>query len=407
VKSRPALDRVRLAAIGCLVASAVAAGSAFPRQREDEARSWLVAVRTHTPGRNDPAVSTLASWSNADLNAVVSRAFRLPPDDLARWLWPDDPDTFLRRAIVLHTDVAVLSHADDGYSLPPTDRAVIEIGDGQQRVVRLGTVQWALARQLAAALSQPKADSFVRRWYDATSAQLQSWNDYSELTPHLAAGIRLFDDDARLLLYRAAMHEDYAGPRIQGAIGGASTVPAPVGGLLGSMRPPPPGPDVTHTKAYELNAAEADLRRALALDPSLVEASLRLGHVLGERGRHGDAAAALVRALAAPGLTVELQYDGWLLLGRERVAINDVPGARDALGRAAALVPGAQSAQLALSQMARASGDRPRALAALRSLSTDPPADDPWWTYTRAHAPTAEALLDDVRRSLDSRGGRQ
>ena len=155
----------------------------------------------------------------------------------------------------------------------------------------------------------------------------------------------------------------------------------------------PPEPAPAHPPEYELNAAEGDLRKALSLDPSLAEAYLRLGHVLGEQGRHGDAAAALVGALAMPGLTVDLQYDGWLLLGRERDALDDVSGARDALARAAALVPGAQSPHLALSQIARASGDRKRAVEALQSLSTDPNTDDPWWTYTRAHAPTAEALL--------------
>ena len=400
--NRPAVDRVRLATIACLVAAAVAAGAAGPVQgddRDDRGRVWADAVRTHTPGRLDGAASTLASWSNGELAAVVARATRLSP--------PDDPDAFLRRAIVLHTDVAVLSHADDGYRLPPSDRTVLAIADGQHRAVRIGTVHWALARELVDLLSRPAADPFARRWYDATSAQLQSWNEYSELTLHLAAGMRLFEEDARLLLFRAAMHEDYASPRIQSAIGGASTLAAPLGGPLGGLMRAPPEPAPAHPPEYELNAAEADLRKALSLDPSLAEAYLRLGHVLGEQGRHGDAAAALVGALAMPGLTVDLQYDGWLLLGRERDALDDVSGARDALARAAALVPGAQSPHLALSQIARASGDRKRAVEALQSLSTDLNTDDPWWTYTRAHAPTAEALLDDLRRSLELPGGRR
>ena len=392
-------DRGRLAAAGCLVAAAVAAGAAGPGQSDDCERVWTDAVRTHTPGRFDDAVSTLASWSNDNLSTVVAHASRLSP--------PDDPDTFLRRAIMLHTDVAVLSHAGNGYRLPPSDRAVTAVADGQRHAIRVGTVQWTLARQLVDRLSRPSADPFARRWYDATSAQLQSWSEYSELTPHLAAGLHLFDNDARLLLYRGAMHEDYAGPRIQSAMGGASALPRPLGGPGGPMmRAPARPPELTHPEEYELNAAEADLREALRLDPSLAEACLRLGHVLGERGRHEDAAAALVSALAMPGLTVDLRYDNWLLLGRERQALDDLPGARDALARAAALAPGAQSAHLALSQNARASGNRPQAFEALQSLSTDLTADDPWWTYTRAHAPTAEALLDDLRRSLDLRGGR-
>ena len=401
----PATHRVRLATVGCLVAvsAAVVTSEAGPSQdddRDDRGRAWAYAVRTHTPGRLDEAVSTLASWSNGALAAVVARGRRLSP--------PDDPDAFLRRAIVLHTDVAVLSHADGSYRLPPSNRTVIEVADGQHRAVQIGTVHWALARQLVDLLSQPAADPFARRWYNATSAQLQSWSEYSELIPHLAAGMRLFDDDARLLLYRATMHEDYAGPRIQRAMGDPSALAAPLGGPLGLLaRGRAPAPELTHPGAYELNAAEADLRKALRLDPSLAEAYLRLGHVLGERGRHAEAVGALTSALAVPGLTVDLQYDGWLLLGRERDALGDLSGARDALFRASALAPGAQSAHLALSQNARAAGDRQRAFDALQFLSRGLNTDDPWWTYTRAHAPTAEALLDDARRSLDSSGGRR
>ncbi len=397
--TRPAVDRVRLATIGCVVAAVVATGAAGPGQSDNLEHAWVDAVRTHAPGRFDDAVSTLASWSNGELAAVVARATRLSP--------PDDPDAFLRRAILLHTDVAVLSHGDDGhYRLSPSDRTVIEFADGQHRVVHMGTVHWALARQLVDSLSRPTADLFARRWYDATSAQLQSWNEYSELIPHLAAGMRLFENDARLLLYRAAMHEDYASPRIQRAIGNAPALAAPLGGPMGGLARPP-APALAPPRADELNAAESDLRKALRLDPSMAEAHLRLGHVLGERRRHAEAVAALVRALATPGLTLNLQYDGWLLLGRERNARDDVSGAREALERAAALVPGAQSAHLALSQIARASGDRQRAVEALQSLSTDLSTDDPWWTYTRAHAPTAGALLDDLRRSFDSPGGRR
>lgn len=393
------IDCARLLTLGCLIAAAVAIAAAASRQSDDRDRVWTEAVRTHTPGWFDEAASTLASWSNDELAAVVARASRVLP--------LHNPDAFLRRAIVLHTDIAVLSHADDGYRLPPSDRAVIGVADGQRRAVRIGTMQWTVARQLVGLLSRPSADPFARRWYEATSAQLQSWSEYSELTPHLAAGMRLFDDEARLFLYRAAMHEDYAGPRIQQAIGDASALAAPLGGPLGVLtRRPAPGPDLTHPKEYELKAAEADLRKALSLNATLPEGYLRLGHVLGERGRHHDAVGALVRALAMPGLTANLRYDGWLLLGRERHALDDIRGARDSFARAAALVPGAQSANLALSQLARATGDRRRALEALRPLSTDLNVDDPWWTYTRDHAPAAEALLEDLRRSLDGPGGR-
>jgi tetratricopeptide (TPR) repeat protein len=388
-----------IASILCVLAVAVAAGQ---DPNEERTRVWVDSVRTHEPGQLDRAASTLTSWSNDDLQSVVARAVRLSPANFAHLVWPDDPDGFLRHAVMLHTDVALLSHEDRGYRLPPTDRTTTVVGDGERRVVRTGTVHWALARQLVDTLSEPAEDAFARQWYEATAAQLQSWSEYAELTPHLAAGLRLFDEHPRLLLYRAAMHEDYAGPRIQAAIGAASSLPAPLGGPMGPRRQSRAGPDATHAKAYELNEAETDLRKALAVDGSLAEASVRLGHVLGEKGRHDAATAALVRALAMPGLSSELQYDAWLLLGRERAAVDDSPGAADALGHAIALAPGAQSAHVALSQVARISGDRQGAVEALRPLAAEGTSDDPWWTYSRDHAPTAAALIDALRHSLDS-----
>jgi len=397
-RERSPTSRRWLAAVACLVVGVVVVGASAPGQdddRDERGRIWAYAVRTHTPGLLDQAATTLASWSRGELGTVAARVSRLAA--------PDDPNTFVRRAVMLHTDIAVLSHAEGGYRLPPSDREVVGIADGQHHAVRIGTVHWAVARQLVQSLSRPATDPFARRWYEATAAQLQSWSEYSELVPHLAAGLRLFEDDARLLLYRGAMHEDYAGPRVQSAVGGTPRLPAPLGGPMGPLKRAP-APEPAYRQTDELNAAEADLRTAVSLDPALAEAHLRLGHVLGEKGRHEDAAAVLVTALDTPGLTVDLQYDGWLLLGRERAALDDNAGAAEALARAAALVPGAQSAHLALSWIARASGDRRRAVEALQILSTDPTTDDPWWAYTRAHAPAPEALLDDLRRSLASPG---
>ena len=46
---------------------------------------------------------------------------------------------------------------------------------------------------------------------------------------------------------------------------------------------------------WDWNAAETAFRRAIALDPSLASAHLTLGHLLSQRGRHDEAAAAMRR----------------------------------------------------------------------------------------------------------------
>src|SRR5262249_12914475 len=158
----------------------------------------------------DGPALTIAGWSNREVTAAVQGVGRVLP--------PSDRDAFLKRAAMLHTDVAVLSRGESGYTLPPSDRVVVQIADGQHTNVQAGAIQWEIARLLLDGITDARRDPFVRIWYEATANLLQVWNEYSELEPHLASANRLVENDARLLLYSATMHEDYAGPRLQSAI---------------------------------------------------------------------------------------------------------------------------------------------------------------------------------------------
>jgi tetratricopeptide (TPR) repeat protein len=156
----------------------------------------------------------------------------------------------------------------------------------------------------------------------------------------------------------------------------------------------------------ELRQAEVFFRRALALRSDLGEAHLRLGRVLGQQGHHADAAGELRQALTLVDAD-PLRYYGELFLGAEEEALGRFDAAREALDKAAALFPSAQSPLFGLSEVAWRRGDRAGALAAMQKVFELPNAgdsgrDDPWWVYHVAQARNAEMLLDDVRAPFRS-----
>ena len=81
------------------------------------------------------------------------------------------------------------------------------------------------------------------------------------------------------------------------------------------------------------------------------------------------------------------------------MALGNREAARAAYDRAAQLFPQAQSPLLALSEIARRSGDRNGAMRAIDRLFTLSGADrdehdDPWWWYYTEQARDAEDLLE-------------
>jgi tetratricopeptide (TPR) repeat protein len=161
------------------------------------------------------------------------------------------------------------------------------------------------------------------------------------------------------------------------------------------------------SRRNELQRAERFFRQALALAPDDAETRLRLGRTLGELGRHEEAGAELRRALDAD-LDSQRRYLAELFLGREEQALGRRDEAKRRYENAAELYPDAQSPRLALSQLARQSGDRAGALRALQA-ATSPSSDDnrldPWWHYYHRHLQEAAAvteLMDQMRTILSA-----
>ena len=310
----------------------------------------------------------------------------------------DHDNYILRRGALLHGDIAMLVLRSSG---PLTGNGAGTTGDGVTLAMADGegmadvrplAIHWAVARMLldnvvppGAVAVAPAHDDMVRQWYRATATWMQQAQQYQ--TEHLSRARALFPRDADVLFLSGCERETYAGPAIQSAVRSASL---PSGVML----------DVASDQS-ELRAAEEFFRGSLAARPGFGEAHLRLGRVLLLRGRAADAAVELQQAITS--LEDErLLYYARLFAGAAQEATGQFDLARTSYGRAAEMRPAAQSPRLALSALARRTGDRASALGALQDVFELPEGnaerDEPWWSYSVAQARNADALLDELRK---------
>ena len=154
-----------------------------------------------------------------------------------------------------------------------------------------------------------------------------------------------------------------------------------------------------------MRQAESLFRRALAADASHAEARVYLGRLLAQLGRSQDAARELRAAVAATRDPLLLFY-GELFLGEVNESLGDLDGAKRSYERARTLYPTAQSAQLALSQLAERAGDRRGAFERVAAAAgIGDKAIDPWWDYHAAPGRDASSRLARMYAAL-SEGSR-
>jgi Flp pilus assembly protein TadD len=394
---------------------------------------WLDAVQLHTAGCSDAVIPEIGRWSTGDLEALLGdlanlsaflRWVREPPlhssisartsiesltggarrenkaefvrdpvrvgaillynrrfdlEDIEKIFHGNDT---LRRGAVLHADIAIFVPGD--YQRYPT------VDDGRRQSVRRGSVHWQIGRQLLDTMSPaPASNAGALLWYRAVSAHLFRQGQLAEATQHLAKARQVFPSDPGLLLDSAYLHLELSSPAIQAAVQ--------------ELRRE--GTDaLVDTRRNELQYAERFLRDALKIAPDNVDARCRLGHTLGELGRHAEAVVELRRAIDTDA-DARQRYLSELFLGRQEYALGRRDEAKRRYENAAALFPEAQSPQLALAHLAREAGDRAAALGALRMLATPPGGsrEDPWLWYYKPHLIDAEPLMQQMRQQLTSR----
>lgn len=400
---------------------------------------WLSAIERHQPGEADAAVLAVAAWPRSDLRqlssdiqvlvAVVknpaSSRFRIQAlesdmmprgqqvttrtlrpadravlDALAKQVRDAGPNLVLRRAVLLHTDAIVLAGdvvtASAG-AAPSRAPVKMLIGDGTSAGLEGVSVHWELARLAAESVTpDPKDDPFVRDWYRATIALGQSHESFD--AAQLQHGLRLFPDDARMLLLAGCEREAFASPMFQ-VFARSVNSNRSQGVAIGRFRRVP-----IESEADELAAAERYYRRAIAADPALHEARLRLGRVLARRGRSAEAATELQLTVDS-GLDSTLEYFAQLFLAEVRESLQQTDAARAALHRAAELTPDARVPHLQLARLARELGDAAEAQASLQRALAEPAGEsvDPWLHYRAMQGRDAMTWLDDVRRAWGER----
>ena len=405
--------------------------------RIDRLEVWVSAVIRHEPRSYDDPLKQISEWSSEDLRWVSidlaslvtlvrdpdTRLFFMPPE-----VGPQNPlvtrtqqlkysdgdlkrlrgmaasiggradgreNQLLRRGAMLHADIAMLAPDAGSAGSGGLVRYHLPMNDGRPGKVVTTVNHFEMGRRILDRVSVreksnstprgPESDEWARLWYVATISHMLAEGDLTPL--HFERALAIFPKDAEVLFLSAVMHEVLAGPRRQAAM---RTADVPVGAKF------PIG-----TRREELADAERLYRRALDSAPEFVEARIRYGHVLGQRGRHAEAVNELRKTVSAKSPL--LQYYAALFLAGELEALGKEDEARSEYGRAADLFPGAQTPRLALSRLA-SGPDRAAAREKLVTLALQEPVgggrDDPWWQYDVAPGRATEAVFAVLHRML-------
>jgi tetratricopeptide (TPR) repeat protein len=413
--------------------------------RVDRLQQWLDAVDQHEPGVADDALLRVASWDRRtlwrlwiDIGTIVSlvrepsvNVFYAPTEpepfsgifrtldrrgikhQVISYGWNDvkrlqviakdvsdrgGENRMLKRGASLHADIVML---EAGQSFTPdatrgrrSSQIMVYMADGQQTGVDDASVQWEMGRRLldrvqrkGSRTADPGADETVRLWYLASNAYMQAVEQLDGW--HVERAVQLFPRDPEILFLAACARETFSGPQIQGVLA-STTLSRDLFDQIGDERD-------------ELGKAERLFRQSLERDPTRTEARIRLGRVLGRRGRHQDAIVELRRATAETGNRL-LQYYGQMFLGAEAAALDLVDEARRAYERAGELFPAAQSPRLGISAIAARAGDRAGSLSAIEPvINGDEPlfTDDPWWNYYTSQARDLVGIVEALHEAVE------
>jgi hypothetical protein len=296
--------------------------------------------------------------------------------------------TFLvRQAALLHADIAILGGRFPTPAWPFNilprrgNRSVTEtlqVQDGRGGATGGRVLHWDLGRYLLDFVEPgPANDEMARTWYRAAAAYMLSDGRLADAELHLEAALLVFPRDQYLHFFSGALHEAYSAPSVQAA---GSRLVAP--------------------EKQQLKEAAHFYSKALGLDPTLVEARMRLARCNVRLGDYSKASSDLGLVLDTPGDPVVL-YLASMALGEEEQRQGKPDFARRLYQRAADLFPRAQSPRLALAELSREAGNRASAVKSVM-LAIEPGAidddADPLWRYDRLAGRTCWTLLEEARR---------
>ena len=340
--------------------------------------AYEAVVRQYVSGQREAAVADMYGWPDQRLrDEMVAlsgfwRKARACHPCAASLAWPRIP---VRAALMLHSDCA--------------ERARRE---GQR-----SQLHESVAVTIAGLLKDdPAQRTFARRWYEGMAGLAQLENRWDEALAWAERGLAEFPDSSQMLLVLGSIEE---------TVGAQATFLETDEALV--------DPNVRRTRANLLYArevrthlekAERVLRSAVAADPSLLEARLRLGRVCWRLGETAEARSTLQEVLdRKPDRGTALLAH--LFLGRLDEDEGRLDEAARAYETALALDVGAQSARIALSHVHLRRGDAASARAQVDKVvgfSGFRLRPDPFWLYPWGPSVGVAERLETLRREASS-----
>jgi hypothetical protein len=336
-------------------------------------------VRRYAAGDRKGAVANLADWPEGRLRdeftalrALVQASLACPGGCGAANVWQRIP---IEAALMLHSDAA----------------------QEVRREGRLPRLHESAAVEIARLLKQdPSRRTFARRWYEAMAGLAQGENRWGEALEWAERGLEDFPDSAGMHLVLGSIEET-------------------LGARLGFREIEEAEVDVNARRARSevvyrreirahLERAERALRSAVAADPSLGEARLRLGRVCWRLGETTEARSFLQDVLDRKPER-ETALLAHLVLGRLDEDAGRLDEATQAYEAALALDPSAQAARIALSHVRLRRGDTASARAEAETalgFSGDRLRQDPFWLYPWGPSVGVEERLEALRREASS-----
>ena len=349
-----------------LVGAAGAAGQDAPPRLPP---AYLSALSNYRAGDLAAAFGNVKALTAADLTEITNRLMR--PDGVLGPSWP----RLVKAAIMLHTEVFLIRA--EAHPAPAFDPYIRSAHSMVRRVIQY-------ARDGERGFGEPER-LFARDWYLLLIAFQHGRSDIGWSRAFLEESLRLFPKDPHLTLARGSDYEMLSDMRA----GYLTTIDAE-GGVRGQWKVNPDD---------QLDEAIRWFERALALEPTLLEARMRLGRVLYRRGDY-DRAAQEIDAVRTAVPWKELQYLALLFRGMVDAARGNYERAEGFYAEARRILPRGQTAAIASAEAAYLRGRVTDAGATIQATLQQPNKEDPWWAYISGEWWHFQSRLELLRKSV-------